>query len=97
MVDDDDGIESPSLEPRTDSRSGLPMKNMRWRLFSSKGELTILENDSRYCILPDRTFPFIYENINSTEIVIKEYEGVEKISIVLNYISNVYKIIALIY
>jgi hypothetical protein len=30
MVDDDDGIESPSLEPRTDPRSALPMKNRRW-------------------------------------------------------------------
>ena len=31
MVDDDDGDESPSLEPRTDSRSALPMKNKRRR------------------------------------------------------------------
>jgi hypothetical protein len=31
MVDDDDGVESPSPEPRTDSRSALPMKNRRWR------------------------------------------------------------------
>jgi hypothetical protein len=31
MVDDDDGIESPSPEPQTDSRSALPMKNRRWR------------------------------------------------------------------
>ena len=31
MVDDDDGDGFPSLEPQTDSRSGLPMKNMSWR------------------------------------------------------------------
>jgi hypothetical protein len=31
MVDDDDGVESPFLEPRTDSRSALPMKNRRWQ------------------------------------------------------------------
>ena len=33
MVDDDDGDGFPSPEPRTDSRSALPMKNRRrWRL-----------------------------------------------------------------
>jgi hypothetical protein len=31
MVDDDDGVEFSSPEPRTDTRSGLPMKNRRWR------------------------------------------------------------------
>ena len=31
MVDDDDGVESPSLEPQTDSTSALPVKNRRWR------------------------------------------------------------------
>jgi hypothetical protein len=31
MVDDDDGVEPPSPEPRTDSRSALSMKNRRWR------------------------------------------------------------------
>jgi hypothetical protein len=31
MVDDDDGVESPTPEPRTDSRSALSMKNRRWR------------------------------------------------------------------
>ncbi|KAG4101203.1 hypothetical protein H8356DRAFT_1383907 [Neocallimastix lanati (nom. inval.)] len=60
-------------------------------------QLTILENDSRYCILPDRPFPFIYENINGIEKAIKEYEGVEKVTIDLKYISNVYKIIAHVY
>ena len=28
---DDEDKKSPSPEPKTDSRSGLPMKNMRWR------------------------------------------------------------------
>ena len=31
MVDDDDGDESPSLEPRTDSRSALPREIRAWR------------------------------------------------------------------
>ena len=31
MVDDDDGNESPSLEPRTDSRSALPRGFRAWR------------------------------------------------------------------
>ena len=31
MVDDDDGIESPSLEPRTDSRSALLRGFRAWR------------------------------------------------------------------
>ena len=31
MVDDDDGDEFPSPEPRTDSRSALPRKNRAWR------------------------------------------------------------------
>ena len=31
MVDDDDGDDFPSPEPRTDSRSALPMKDRRWR------------------------------------------------------------------
>ena len=31
MVDDDDGDDFPSPEPRTDSRSALPRKNMAWR------------------------------------------------------------------
>ena len=33
MVDDDDGDESPSLEPRTDSRSALPREIRAWRWF----------------------------------------------------------------
>ena len=31
MVDDDDGDESPSLEPQTDSRSALPREIRAWR------------------------------------------------------------------
>ena len=30
-VDDDDGDDFPSLEPKTDSRSALQMKNRMWR------------------------------------------------------------------
>ena len=31
MVDDDDGDDFPSPDPKTDSRSAVPRKNMRWR------------------------------------------------------------------
>ena len=31
MVDDDDGDESPSPEPRTDSKSALPREIRAWR------------------------------------------------------------------
>ena len=31
MVDDDDGDESPSPEPRTDSRSALPREIRAWQ------------------------------------------------------------------
>ena len=31
MVDDDDGVEFPSPEPRTDSRSALPREIRAWQ------------------------------------------------------------------
>ena len=31
MVGDDDGVDFPSPEPKTDPRSALPTKNRRWR------------------------------------------------------------------
>ena len=42
MVDDDDGVESPSLEPRTDSRSALPRGFRAWR------QLRIVKRDESF-------------------------------------------------
>ena len=43
MVDDDDGDDFRSPEPKTDSRSGLPGKNRRWRL------LRIVKRNELFC------------------------------------------------
>ena len=45
MVDDDDGDESPSLEPRTDSRSALPRGFRAWR------RLHIVERDDFFSLI----------------------------------------------
>ena len=44
MVDDDDGDESPSPEPRTDSRSSLPREIRAWR------RLYIVKRDETYSL-----------------------------------------------
>ena len=45
MVDDDDGDESPSPEPRTDSRSALPREFRAWR------RLRILKRDEFFSLI----------------------------------------------
>jgi hypothetical protein len=45
MVDDDDGVESPSPKPRTDSRTALPMKDRRWR------QLHIVKRDGFFSLI----------------------------------------------
>ena len=45
MVDDDDGDESPSLEPRTDSRSALPRGFRAWR------RLRIVKRDESFSLI----------------------------------------------
>ena len=45
MVDDDDGDESPSLEPRTDSRSTLPRDIRAWR------RLPIVKRDESFSLI----------------------------------------------
>ena len=53
MVDDDDGDESPSLEPRTDSRSALPREIRAWRW------LRIVKRDETFSLilfLPDTEY-----------------------------------------
>ena len=53
MVDDDDGDESPSLEPRTDSRSALPMNIRAWR------RLHIVKRNESFSLiffLPEREY-----------------------------------------
>ena len=53
MVDDDDGDESPSSEPRTDSRSALPGEIRAWR------RLRIVKRDKSFSLiffLPEREY-----------------------------------------
>ena len=53
MVDDDDGDESPSPEPRTDSGSALPREIRAWR------RLRIVKRDeslSLICFLPEHEY-----------------------------------------
>ena len=45
MVDDDDGDESPSPEPRTDSRSALPRGFRAWR------RLRIVKRDESFSLV----------------------------------------------
>ena len=45
MVDDDDGDESPSPEPRTDSRSALPREIRAWR------RLRIVKRDETFSLI----------------------------------------------
>ena len=45
MVDDDDNSESPSLKPRTDSRSALPRKIRAWR------RLRIVKRDGSFSLI----------------------------------------------
>ena len=45
MVDDDDGDESPSPEPRTDSRSALPREIKAWR------RLCIVKRDETFSLI----------------------------------------------
>ena len=45
MVDDDDGDESPSPEPRTDSRSALPREIRAWR------RLRIIKCDESFSLI----------------------------------------------
>ena len=52
MVDDDDGDESPSLEPRTDSRSSLPREIRAWR------RLRVVKRDETFSLIfsPEREY-----------------------------------------
>ena len=45
MVDDDDGDESPSPEPRTDSRSALPGEIRAWR------RLRVVKRDETFSLI----------------------------------------------
>ena len=45
MVDDDEERRSSSPEPQTDSRSGLPMKNRRWR------RLRLVDRDNSFSLI----------------------------------------------
>jgi hypothetical protein len=45
MVGDDDGVDFPSPEPKTDPRSALPRKNRRWR------RLRIVKRDELFSLI----------------------------------------------
>ena len=45
MVDDDDGDESPSPKPRTDSRSALPREIRAWR------RLRLVKRDETFSLI----------------------------------------------
>ena len=45
MVDDEDGDESPSLQPRTDSRSALPREIRAWQ------RLCIIKRDETFSLI----------------------------------------------
>ena len=45
MVDDDDGDESPSPEPRTDSRSALPREIRAWQ------RLCVVKRDETFSLI----------------------------------------------
>ena len=62
MVDDDDGDESPSPEPRTDSRSALPGEIRAWR------RLRIVKRDE--------TLSLIF-SLHETEYIELELRSVE--------------------
>ena len=62
MVDDDDGNESPSPEPRTDSRSALPREIRAWRRL--------------YVVKSDGTFSLIFF-LHETEYMELELRSVE--------------------
>ena len=63
MVDHDDGDESPSPEPRTDSRSALPREIRAWR---------------RHCTVKhDETFSLIFF-LRETEYMELELRSVER-------------------
>jgi hypothetical protein len=45
MVGDDDGVDFPSPEPKSGSRSALPRKNRRWR------RLRIVKRDELFSLI----------------------------------------------
>ena len=65
MVDDDDGDESPSPEPRTDSRSALPREIRAWR------RLRIIKRDETFSLI----FFSVKRNIWSWSLRSVEHQG----------------------
>ena len=61
MVDDDDGDESPSPEPRTDSRSALPREIRAWR------RLRIVKRDETFSDVFLRETEYIELQLRSAE------------------------------
>ena len=61
MVDDDDGDESPSSEPRTDSRSALLREIRAWRL------LCIVKRDESFSLIFLREREYMELELRSVE------------------------------
>ena len=62
MVDDDDGDESPSPEPRTDSRSALPREVRAWR------RLRIVKRDESFSLFFLPECEYIELELRSVEV-----------------------------
>ena len=62
MVDDDDGDESPSPEPRTDSRSALPREIRAWR------RLRVVNCDETFSLIFFRETEDIELELRSVEV-----------------------------
>ena len=62
MVDDDDGDQSPSPEPRTESRSALPREIRAWR------RLRIVKRDESFSLFSLSETKYIELELRSEEL-----------------------------
>ena len=69
MVDDDDGDESPSSEPRTDSRSALPREIRAWR------RLCIVKHDETF----SRIFFLLESQYMELELASEGHQGAHEV------------------
>ena len=62
MVNDDDGDESPSTKPRTDSRSALPREIRAWR------RLRIVKREETFSMIPPPEREYMELELRSVEV-----------------------------